>query len=446
MPTWKDQWKLESKLIVRSLVTALLISGFVYGERRLESVFDGWAWWLPSLGMIVVLSAILWWVMRLGQQRPVAMRPPPEDKQPSTHAARSHFHPLQSQMDEMIQTLEGTAKGRQRQDALRTRPWYLLIGASASGKTALLEGLARLVPPVARPPVHFANATPDCNWWAFPTAVILDTCGRYTSSTPQTQDHDEWCGVLEFLHHSQVRPPLNGILLSVAADALGVQPLEVLRRDAVTVRQRLHETRRALGTDIPLYILVTRCDLIEGFVEFFAHLPAFARTQVFGWVQATQPPRGQPQHPPGGILPVVQMSAMLTQRLDQLRLFLLNETLQTGRARQQIFCFPEEFRALQRRLCLFLEALCDLEVSLDAPFVRGLFFCSAQQRGIPFSALRHDLGFKTPLQPLEENPASYFLHDFLTVILPRDRHLTRPAARTKRLPQYEQTRRDGVPG
>jgi len=115
-------------------------------------------------------------------------------------------------MDEVLQMLEGTTKGRQRQDALRTRPWYLLIGASASGKTGLLEGLARLVPPVARPPVHLANATPDCNWWAFPTAVILDTCGRYTSSMPQTQDHDEWCGVLEFL---------PGIVLSI-------QPLDVV--------------------------------------------------------------------------------------------------------------------------------------------------------------------------------------------------------------------------
>ena len=182
--------------------------------------------------------------------------------------------------------------------------------------------------------------------------------------------------------------------------------------------------------DIPLYILITRCDLIEGFVEFFAHLPEYARTQVFGWMRATQPPRGQQPHPPGGTFSVAPMSAMLTQRLDQLRLFLLNETLQTGRARQQIFCFPEEFRALQRRLCQFLEALCGLEGPFDAPFVRGLFFCSAQQWGIPFSTLRHDLGFKTPLQPLEENAAAYFLHDFLTVILPRDRHLTRLAART----------------
>jgi len=332
-------------------------------------------------------------------------------------------------MDEVIQTLEGTAKGRQHRRALRTRPWYLLIGASASGKTGLLEGLARLVPPVARPPAHLANPTSDCDWWVFHTAAILDTCGRYMSSIPPTPDHDAWCGVLEFLHYARARQPLNGILLTVAADALGVQPLEILRRDAVMVRQRLYEARRALGRDIPLYVLVTRCDLIEGFVEFFAHLPEDVRTQVFGWMHAARPPRDQQQHPRGVPLPGEPMSAMLTQRLDQLRLLTLNDALRKGTQRRQLFCFPEEFRALQRRLDLFLEALCGPEVPLDAPFVRGLFFCSAQQRGRPFSALRDALGFKTPIQALEESTVSYFLYDLLTLILPRDRHLTRPAAR-----------------
>jgi type VI secretion system protein ImpL len=319
------------------------------------------------------------------------------------------------------------AKDRQHRRALRTRPWYLLIGASASGKTALLESLARLVPPVVRPPARLANQTSDCDWWVFPTAAILDTCGRYTSSIPETPDHDAWCGVLEFLHYARARQPLNGILLTVAADTLGVPPLETLRRDAVMVRQRLHEAKRVLGRVIPLYVLVTRCDLIEGFVEFFAHLPEDVRTQVFGWMHAARLPQGR--HLRGAALPEAPMSAMLTQRLDQLRLLTLNDALRKGTQRRQLFCFPEEFRALQRRLDLFLEALCGPEVPLDAPFVRGLFFCSAQQRGRPFSALRDALGFKTPTQALEENTVSYFLYDLLTVILPGDRYLTRPAAR-----------------
>ena len=429
MTAWKGQWKSASWLIVCSFVTALVISSVVYGGMGFESVFEQWAWWLPPLGMTVVLSVGLWLLRRPGQPRPVALRPAPEDEQRSIPAARSSVPLLQNMMEEVRQTLEGTAGGRRRRNALHAWPWYLLIGASASGKTGLLEGLARLTPPVVRPPAHLVNPTSGCNWWVLQTAAILDTCGRYTSSIPQTQDHDAWCDVLEFLRSARARQPLNGILFTVAADALGVQPLELIRRDALTARQRLHEARRALGRDIPLYIVITRCDLIEGFVGFFAQLPEYIRAQVFGWVHDTRLPVKQPQHRPGGTLPETSLSAMLIRRLDQLRLFVLNDALRTGTSRQQLFCFPEEFRALQRRLRLFLDTLCVLDVPFDAPYVRGVFFGSAQQQGMPFSALRDNLGFKTPLQALEESTESYFLHDLLTVILPRDRQLARPAAR-----------------
>ena len=443
MPTSPQQGKSESRLIVRSLVTALLIAGVVYGEKHLESVFAQWPQWLPPLGMVVAISVIVWWAMRPRQRRPVATRPLPADQQPSTPVSPSSVQLLQSTMDEVRQTLKRTANGRHRRNAWRTYPRYLLIGASASGKTGLLEGLARLVPPLARPSVPLPTPTPACTWWVFPGAVILDTCGRYVSALPQTQDHDEWCGVLEFLQGSRGRQPLNGIVLAVGADALGMQPLEVLRRRAVAVRQRLHEARRTLGMDIPLYILVTRCDLLEGFVEFFAPLPEYARTQVFGWVHAARPSRGRQSPPLMDALSVAEMSATLTRRLDQLRLFLLNETPRTGIWRRRIFAFPEEFRALQQCLGVFLETLCSLDVPLDPPLLRSLFLCSAQQRGRPFSTLRHELGFKTPIQSLEESTTSYFLHDFLTVILPRDHRLARPTARTSRLPQSPLPQEDG---
>jgi type VI secretion system protein ImpL len=315
---------------------------------------------------------------------------------------------------------------------LHPRPWYLLLGTSGSGKTGLLEGLARLVPPLDRPAAHLDQPTPDCSWWTFPTALILDTCGRYTSARPHTPDHEAWCGVLECLQHAQARRWFKGVLLTLAADTLGMQSPELVRRDALTAAQRVQEIRRVLGREMPLYILVTRCDLLEGFVEFVAHLPAYVHTQVFGCVHAMHPLPGRRHDTPATTLPGAQMTVMLTRRLEQLRLVLLNEVLRTGRSRQQIFCFPEEFRALQRRLGLFLEALWSPEMHCDPPWLRGLFFCSAQQRGMPVSILRHTLGFKTPVQPLEESPTSYFLRDFLTVILLRDRHLSRSAARTRR--------------
>ena len=45
----KGQWKSASWLVVRSLVTALVISGVVYGGRGFESVFEQWSWWALDL-------------------------------------------------------------------------------------------------------------------------------------------------------------------------------------------------------------------------------------------------------------------------------------------------------------------------------------------------------------------------------------------------------------
>ena len=428
MTACKGQWKSASWLIVRSLVAALVISSVVYGVRGFESVFEQWAWWLPPLGLTVVLSVGLWLVRRPGPPRPVALRPAPADEQQSTPDARSSVPLLQNMMEEVIQTIEGTVRGRRRRQALHAWPWYLLMGASASGKTGLLEGLARLTPPVVRPPAHLVNPTSGCNWWVFQTAAILDTCGRYTSSIPQTQDHDAWYDVLEFLRSARARQPLNGILFTVAADALGVQPLELLRRDALTARQRLHEARRALGRDIPLYIVITRCDLIEGFVGFFAQLPEYIRTQVFGWVHDTRLPGKQPQHRPGGTLPDTSMSATLTRRLDQLRLFVLNDALRSGTSRQQLFCFPENFAPSNGAFVCFSTRF----VSLMCPLMPPM--CAVCFLGVPSSGaclfllcgitwvLRH------PCRLWRKVPESYFLHDLLTVILPRDRHLARPAS------------------
>jgi type VI secretion system protein ImpL len=100
--------------------------------------------------------------------------------------------------------------------------------------------------------------------------------------------------------------------------------------------------------------------------------------------------------------------------------------------RQKIFCFPEEFRALQQPLSTFIETLFATNPYQHTPFFRGLFFCSAQQQGAPVSLLRRQFRLDGQSSALQKGAQGYFLHDFFADILPRDRYLARPTGRARR--------------
>src|SRR3546814_7743805 len=64
--------------------------------------------------------------------------------------------------------------------------------------------------------------------------------------------------------------------LLAASDAERVQHAAVLR-------QRLQELREQLGIQFPVYVLVTKSDLMSGFNEYFASCNREALKQVWGF-------------------------------------------------------------------------------------------------------------------------------------------------------------------
>ena len=48
------------------------------------------------------------------------------------------------------------------------------------------------------------------------------------------------------------------------------------------IRKRIQELYERCGMRVPIYVMLTKCDLIAGFVEFFADLTKDEREQVWG--------------------------------------------------------------------------------------------------------------------------------------------------------------------
>jgi type VI secretion system protein ImpL len=268
-------------------------------------------------------------------------------------------------------------KGREVQEL----PWYVIIGAPGSGKTtALLNAGLRLPLYTGKEPspsVPGVGGTRNCDWWFTDEAVLLDTAGRYT-----TQDSDRgadaaaWQGFLELLKQFRPRRPLNGALVTVSVMDLLLWSKAERARYAAHVRMRLSEMVAALETRFPVYVLVTKVDLLAGFTEFFGDYDLTQRAQVWGTTFALDIDPAQIATPYAGDF------TALEDRLGAEMLARLHEERDLQR-RASIYRFPQQFHAMGPLVGEFLAQAFGTQVNQKPLMLRGAYFTSGTQEGNP---------------------------------------------------------------
>ena len=423
---------------VFALITLIVIGYRFRWWQTLARTLGVWFWLalvLLVVGAIVV--ALLWFVPRKREKRFLAELHA-EDEEQSAPDVRERHAILQKHMQEAVRTLRNSPELRKKEGLpLYALPWYMLMGPSESGKTSLLHSVAKGFSPFERPEGLASTPTQDCEWWFFNTAVILDTPHAYAFPLEHEDEGSQWYRLLLLLRHYRDIQPINGLIITLPADMCVTHRQEALRQEALQLRRRIDEAIEKLGIDFPVYVLVTRCDLLEGFTEFCQQLPEHMTRQMFGFVQQEQPSSNgqQPPSSPAEIF-ATHFHAM-TARLHQLRLSIYDqEHLPTTALRQKVFCFPEEFQAMQYPLGSFLETLFQVNPVRPTPFFRGLFFCSALQQGHVQSFLRAAFSVNGHETARPQGDKAYFLHDIFTLMLPRDQSLVRTtgkASRSRRL-------------
>ncbi len=387
-----------------------------------------WLWAVVTFcAAIGVFAAIYWGVPRLREQRFL-------QQEGSQHVIGSGESPeeYRAKFAKALQTLASLPQLKGSSNPLYALPWYLLIGGSGSGKTSAVRG-SGLFSPLFKS-ADGESSSPNYEWWVSKTAVVLDTPSRYAEQANVEQDRADWYRLLLLLRQHREHEPVNGIVIVIGADALATQPEERLRATASMLRDRLEEAIQKLGADFPVYVLVTKCDQIEGFTEFFAKLPGQITTEVIGYVD--EPGAGH-AHDKGRGAPAIERfrTALesVYQRLHFFRTALLDGSLPET-LRPAIFCFPEEFRALEHALLALAEPLFSEAVKYHTPWFRGIFFSSASQSSFRVSPLRRTFNLGATASPGSEGTRPHFLADLFTHILPRDRGLVgvTPEARRRR--------------
>ncbi|VFQ44892.1 type VI secretion protein IcmF/TssM N-terminal domain-containing protein [Desulfoluna butyratoxydans] len=312
---------------------------------------------------------------------------------------------------------------RVKGDPLYVLPWYMVMGESGTGKSTAIEN-SGLVTNLAQPPrVSGVSGTRNCEWWFFNEAIVLDTAGRYATHQDESQDKREWHSFLKQLARYRKKEPLNGLVVTVSAKTLLTGTRDEIEEEGRKIRDRINELMKVIGARFPIYLLVTKCDLIQGMTEFCEQLPDAVYEQVFGSIN------GDMQ---------CDASFYLSSSFAQVTKKLRNYRLQVARslgaesAQARVLFFPEEFQGIESRLKTFADAAFSSNVYQEPPFLRGLFFSSARQSGHPFSKFPEAarlLKGKGGDGEQDAADTSYFLHDLFSKILPTDRNIHVPTRR-----------------
>jgi type VI secretion system protein ImpL len=345
-----------------------------------------WPVWiavLVSATLVAILLVVLAFRMIAARRRGAAlerelMKQASKQAEQARPERRQEILALQQQMSEAIRALQRSKLGgRGGKAALYALPWYVFIGPPAAGKTTALErsGLAFTSSQGGRRhKVQGVAGTRNCDWWFSEEAILLDTAGRFTT---EDNDEPEWLAFLDLLKRFRPKRPLDGLIVTISCTDLLATNAEQIDETAKKLRSRLDELVRRLEMVLPVYVLITKADLISGFVEFWGDLSPQSRGQVWG---ATFDPDSEELGEPA--VAVKAEFDVLSQSLHARTLERVGgEKVVQRRAR--ILQFPIEFSGLRRPLARFIEELFRPSQYQETPLLRGFYFSSGTQVGSP---------------------------------------------------------------
>jgi type VI secretion system protein ImpL len=413
-------------LIALSLIIWFVGPLFAFaGYKPLEPEAPRWI--LIGIAVVLWIGRRIWkWAKALQTNRQLlgGLASPAAPPNEGERASVEELSELRRRMQEALAILKKMrVKGTFGTRYIYQLPWYIIIGAPGAGKTtALLNSglqfpLAERLGPEA---IRGVGGTRNCDWWFTDDAVLLDTAGRYTTQDSDKEvDRAAWSGFLDLLKRQRGRRPINGVLVAVSLPDLLRQTGSERERQARDIRQRLQELHDSLGIRFPVYALFTKCDLLAGFIEFFADLDREQRSQVWG---VTFPLAEQPE--PGAALAELgaQLDA-LEKRLNG-RLLTRVEQERDVQRRALIYSFPQEFSAAKGIATGFLSDVFQASRFEERAMLRGIYFTSGTQEGTPLDRVMTSLARAYGLQqsPLPTNVASgksYFITRLLkNVIFP----------------------------
>lgn len=357
-------------------------------------------WTLLALCLIALLS--LWWVLlgsgRAARRRSLRARIVAVTPGGAPALAPTEDAAIQQSLAQQVLPMRAAPSGTPRRSALYTTPWFLFVG-DASAHVAELLALATGSPPAPDAPT---GKRAFWRWHRLPSMIGIEVHPAVLDNAPDPRERSLWYRALLELAERRKRLPLNGIVVCVSASTL-LEPARTRDELARRLRALIYDTAEHLRIQLPVYLVVTGLERLDGFDALRAALPAGVLEQALGHrLHNGAAPRVPADKQLDGLYGEVM------QRMHALRMALFRAERSPAQ-RHAIHAFVEQLRSLQPGLRSTADVLFGYGAGPRSPRWRGLYLTATPSNGT----------------------AGAFAQDLFTRFLPSDQplaHSRRPGA------------------
>lgn len=412
------------------------------GHLAIALIFSPMVALIVAIGLllVVVLLGIYFYVIKLNRdRRRAALTGELGQNSFAAPVAVSEMEQLKK-LEGLRKTFQsGLEKFRAAGKDIYNLPWYVVIGESGAGKSEIIRRSGVGFPTGMQDELQGTGGTINMDWWFTNNAIILDTAGRLLTEKVPFGDSSEWKEFLKLLRKHRSNCPVNGLILTIPADSLIKDSVKAIEERAGWIARQLANIQRELDIRFPVYVLISKCDLMNGFREFFEHADdPNAQRQMLGW--SNPDPLDAPLRPEL----VDQHLHTVVERLRLARLPLITDPVARDPSHRRVeevdrlFSFPNSVSLIAENLRRYLSLIFVADEWSPKPlFLRGIYFTSSLREG---SELDQELAkaLAVPVEKLPEGRAwerdrPFFLRDLFLEKIFREWGLVTRASNTSRL-------------
>ncbi len=285
-------------------------------------------------------------------------------------------------------------------------PWILMIGQAGNGKTrALAESGMSLT--FDRPVQEGPEVKAPLNWWFFEKGIVLDVAGDLVLDAGGSgHNRHLWRLLMRQLQKYRLERPLDGVVLTVSTEDILDSDPNRLAEKAEHLRLRLAELQNRLGLLLPVYVVVTQSNRIEGFEDLCRVLPGSMTGNMVGWSS------------PYGVDTaysedwVDQIDPSVGHNISLLQYELFTEGINPAHT-DGVFLFSEALRGRMQPVRILLDRLFKPGAYHESSIFRGIYFCG---EGYP--------------EPPSDRRRTFFLRDVFEKLVFPEFRLSRPLRKT----------------